>query len=154
MMIAELYLPTMPWIDFNLPAKGRIGKRQRAEAVNAVQRRDREALASLGAPGPVRLNVVGSSHDNADGSSRQVEIAALRPGEPVSLRREPTNKHDPSAVAVFSARGVQIGYLGEQRAAWIGSKIDKGQLRGAVVDRIIGRPGEMKAVIKIEIAAS
>ncbi|WP_145118935.1 HIRAN domain-containing protein [Sphingomonas panaciterrae] len=31
------------------------------------------------------------------------------PGEPVHLVPKPTNEHDPAAVAVFSARGIQIG---------------------------------------------
>lgn len=142
----------MPWIDFNLPAKGKLGKRKQAAVAKAIRGRDRQALGAIGAPKPVRLNVVGGAYDNDDGSSRQMETAKLRPGEPVELRREPTNKFDPSAVAVFSARGIQIGYLGASRAAWIGSKLDKGLPVRAVVDRIVGRAGERKPVIRIDIA--
>src|SRR5690349_9077690 len=43
--------------------------------------------------------VVGSMHPNADGSNRLFEIALCVPGEPITLVREPKNKHDPSAVA-------------------------------------------------------
>ena len=142
----------MPWIDFNLPGKGKPGKRKQATIAKAIRTKDRSTLGAIGAPKPVRLNVVGSAYDNDDGSSRQIVTSALRAGEAVELRREPTNKHDPAAVAVFSARGIQIGYLGASRAAWVGSKIDKGQVRGAVVEKVIGKPGEMKAVIQIEIA--
>lgn len=84
------------------------------------------------------LNVVGCQFDNPDGSSRQAEIRKLSPGDPITLRREPTNRHDPSAVAVDSERGVQVGYIGEQRAAWIGSKLDKAMPVKAIVQRVMG----------------
>lgn len=57
------------------------------------------------------VEVVGESHANADGSSRQAELARCSVGEEVKLVPEPTNRFDPEALAVFSARGVQIGYL-------------------------------------------
>ena len=57
------------------------------------------------------LAVVGISHPNANGSNRRFEAMLCVPGESVELRPEPKNKHDSNAVAVFSARGVQIGYL-------------------------------------------
>lgn len=142
----------MPWIDFNLPAKGKPGKRKQAAIAKAIRARDRTALGAVGAPKPVRLNVVGGMYDNEDGSSRQAETALLKAGDLVDLVREPTNKHDPSAVAVFSSRGIQIGYLGASRAAWIGSKLDKGLQVRAMVDRIVGRAGEQKPVIRIDIA--
>ena len=50
-----------------------------------------------------------------------------RPGEPVALVPEPTNQADPSAVAVYSARGIQIGYLSAERCVWIGARIRQGQ---------------------------
>lgn len=49
------------------------------------------------------------------------------PGEPVSLVPEPTNKADPAAIAVYSARGIQIGYLSADRCVWIGGKMRQGQ---------------------------
>jgi hypothetical protein len=52
------------------------------------------------------LSVVGGIHANVDGSNRLFEIALCVPGEGVSLVPEPKNKHDPSAVAVISERGV------------------------------------------------
>lgn len=72
------------------------------------------------------LSVVGGIHANADGTNRLFEIALCAPGEPVQLQLEPKNKHDPSAVAVFSVRGAQIGYLSAERCGWIGSKIRLG----------------------------
>lgn len=73
------------------------------------------------------LAVVGGIHANADGSNRLFEIALCMPGEPVQLVPEPKNKHDPSAVAVFSARGVQIGYVSAERCGWIGARIRLGE---------------------------
>jgi hypothetical protein len=73
------------------------------------------------------LAVVGAPFPNADGSDRGAEIALCSPGEPVVLQPEPANEHDPRAVAVFSARGVQIGYLSAERCGWIGSIIRSGR---------------------------
>ncbi|AHE55933.1 HIRAN domain-containing protein [Sphingomonas sanxanigenens] len=84
------------------------------------------------------LPVVGERFDNADGSSRQEEIRRCRPGEAVWLEREPSNRFDPSAVAVFSDRGFQLGYIGADRCGWIGSKIDRGFNVDAVVEGISG----------------
>lgn len=77
-------------------------------------------------PRELSLAVVGAIHPNADGSNRLFEIALMAPGDPVHLRPEPTNKADPSAVAVLSARGIQIGYLSAERCGWIGGKIKQG----------------------------
>lgn len=138
---------------FSLPSKGRIGKRRRAAAIRAIQQRDRSKLATFGGDASaVRLNVVGGLYENEDGTSRQDETAKLRKGDPVELRREPDNPHDPAAVAVFSERGVQIGYLGEQRASWLGSKLDRGMIREARIDRLVGRRGDpLKPIIAIEV---
>lgn len=62
------------------------------------------------------LAVVGIPYPNADGSSRIDELALCRRGECVELRLEPQNEHDSRAIAVFSARGAQIGYVTAQRA--------------------------------------
>ena len=77
-------------------------------------------------PPEFSLAVVGAAHPNADGSDRRFEILLCTPGEPVGLRPEPTNSADPNAIAVFSSRGVQIGYLTAERAPWIGSKLASG----------------------------
>lgn len=84
------------------------------------------------------LPACGEFFDNEDGSSRQAELALCRPGESVRLVREPDNPHDPRAVAVFSVRGVRVGYLKRDRAVWIGSKIDRGYDVRAIVERVKG----------------
>lgn len=76
------------------------------------------------------LAVVGIGYANSDKAktNRRSEVAWCTPGEPVELRREPRNKHDKRAVAVFSSRGIQIGYLRAEQAQWIGGKILAGEL--------------------------
>jgi len=85
---------------------------------------------------PIRqlsLHVVGAAFPNRKGGGdRRFEILLCRPGEPVDLRPEPKNPVDPNAVAVFSARGVQIGYLTAERAPWIGGLIRAGRTPVAI----------------------
>jgi hypothetical protein len=78
------------------------------------------------------LAVVGLNFANRDRSNRRFEMALCAPGEPVELRLEPKNPADPNAVAVFSARGVQLGYLTAERAPWIGAKLRNGEEHRAV----------------------
>jgi hypothetical protein len=73
------------------------------------------------------LAVVGADYPNKRGPGRRFEIEMCTPGEPVQLVPEPRNPADPRAVAVFSARGVQIGYLTAERAPWIGGMIREGR---------------------------
>jgi hypothetical protein len=84
------------------------------------------------------LPACGERFDNEDGTSRQEELARCKPGEPVRLVREPDNRHDPMAVAVYSCRGIRVGYLKRDRAVWIGSKIDRGYDVRAIVERVKG----------------
>lgn len=68
--------------------------------------------------------VVGESHKNRDGSSRQALIRKyVCEGDSASLRPEPTNPYDKNAVAVF-VHDKQIGYLkrevAERWVEWIG----------------------------------
>lgn len=78
---------------------------------------------------PMSLAVVGVAYanDDASKSNRLFEIKLCKPGDPVELRPEPKNKHDPSAVAVFSERGVQIGYVMAERCGRIGALIREGR---------------------------
>lgn len=85
------------------------------------------------------LSAVGCWFDNEDGSSRQLELAECRPGDPLTLVREPKNPHDPLAVAILSVSGTRVGYLKRDRAAWIAPKIDRGYAVRAIVERVKGR---------------
>lgn len=75
------------------------------------------------------LSVVGIDHPNPDRSksNRRFEIALCAPGDPVELRAEPKDPHDENAVAVFSERGIQLGYLRSERAALIARKLAAGE---------------------------
>lgn len=77
------------------------------------------------------LAVVGVAYANRDKSNRRFEIKLCKPGDPVELRPEPKNPADPSAVAVFSERGIQLGYLSAERCGRIGAIIRSGvEVRG------------------------
>ena len=78
------------------------------------------------------LAVVGVAYPNADGSDRRFELLLCAPGEAVDLRLEPRNKRDERAVAVFSCREIQIGYLPAERCGYIGSVMSSGRSWKAV----------------------
>lgn len=72
------------------------------------------------------LAVVGADFQNKRGPSRRFELQMCSPGEPVELRPEPKNPADPRAIAVYSSRGIQIGYLTAERCGWIGGMLAEG----------------------------
>ncbi|OLD42449.1 MAG: hypothetical protein AUI83_19305 [Armatimonadetes bacterium 13_1_40CM_3_65_7] len=69
---------------------------------------------------------------------RQETVRALRPGDPLMLRREPDNPHDPHAVKVVTASGTQIGYLSARIASRLAPSIDTGIRYAAAVTQITG----------------
>ena len=75
------------------------------------------------------LAVVGVAHKNSDGSDRRIEIDVCMPGEPVDLVPEPENEFDVHAVAVFSCREVQIGYVKADRSPRIRSLLSSTEVR-------------------------
>lgn len=94
----------------------------------------------LGGMDELTLAVVGIDFPNEDKarSNRRFELLASAIGDPVSLRPEPRNRHDANAVAVFSARDVQVGYLSAERAPLIGMRIRRGEQVRAVFQGITG----------------
>ena len=79
------------------------------------------------------LHVVGANYPNKKGGGdRRFEILLCVPGEQIQLVPEPKNAVDPNAVAVFSARDVQIGYLTADRAPWIGGMLRSGRETQAI----------------------
>jgi hypothetical protein len=78
-------------------------------------------------PPALSLAVVGAQYPNKRGPTRRFEIALCKPGEPVELRPEPKNPADPRAIAVFSERGVQLGYLTAERCGRIGALMRAGR---------------------------
>jgi hypothetical protein len=71
------------------------------------------------------LAIVGIDYPNDDKSksNRRMELMLTAPGEPVELRFDPKNPHDPNAIAIFSSRGVQVGHLSAERGPWIGKRM-------------------------------
>lgn len=90
-------------------------------------------------------NVVGIDFPNADKSksNRRMELMLCAPGEPVDLRREPKNPHDTNAVAVFSQRGVQMGYLSAERASLIGRRMQEEE-HVAIFQALVGSYGYVR----------
>jgi hypothetical protein len=73
------------------------------------------------------LAVVGTHHPNKGKQvDRRFEIAMCRIAELVQLVPEPKNKHDEHAMAVFSARNIQIGYLPAEKAPLISAMLMRG----------------------------
>lgn len=92
----------------------------------------------------ISLAVVGVDFDNKSGPSRRSEIKKCVPGEPIDLVPEPDNPADRNAIAVYSARGIQIGYIKAERAALIG-----GAMRRGIVEAIYQQSEEWGAVIRV-----
>lgn len=51
-------------------------------------------------------------------------VRSLRAHEEVMLKREPTNKFDPSAIAVY-ARGTHVGYLARKQYGDLPARMDR-----------------------------
>ncbi|AJR24537.1 hypothetical protein TZ53_13185 [Sphingobium sp. YBL2] len=91
------------------------------------------------------LAIVGADHLNKDKSNRRFEILLCERGEEARLVPEPKNPVDPQAIAVFSARGVQIGYVKAVQAQLIRSYLSRGRITSCIFqDR-----AEWGAVIRI-----
>ena len=54
-------------------------------------------------------------------------VRALRACDVVELRLEPTNSYDENAVAIFSERGTQLGYVSAERAPLIDKRMKEGE---------------------------
>lgn len=98
------------------------------------------------------VGIVGESHKNPDGSSRQAEIRRCREGERVQLLAEPHNAYDPLAVAVISQRGTCIGYISRDHNEWITQKLADGGIASACIDMIVGgEPGKPSRGVLLEL---
>ena len=73
------------------------------------------------------LHVVGADHPNAMGVIDVSRSCSVRRVSLIELVPEPKNPVDPNAIAVFSVRRIQIGYLTADRAPWIGGMLRNGR---------------------------
>lgn len=103
--------------------------------------------------------LVGVTHQNPDGSSRQRLIREhCRSGQPIIVRPEPTNRYDSSAVAAYVAAGseeVQLGYFDERLAAELSRFIIKGGRVSAWVTEVTGGgAGKPSLGVNVEVMKS
>ncbi|HEX6457809.1 MAG TPA: HIRAN domain-containing protein [Thermoleophilaceae bacterium] len=75
--------------------------------------------------------VAGAGRHHADA----LEGDGAAPGEPLELRRDPGNEHDPNAIAVHAVGGPQLGWVPREIAAELAPELDAGKPWCAVVLR-------------------
>jgi hypothetical protein len=87
----------------------------------------------LAAAGLHVAHVAGAAQHHA----AALESAAVEPGAPLVLRRNPENPHDPHAIAVHEsgAAGEQVGWVPKDLAARIAPELDAGRSWSAVLLR-------------------
>jgi HIRAN domain len=85
----------------------------------------------LAARGLVVAGVAGAArfHDDV------LQSAGALPGAELTLRRDPSNEHDPNAVAVLASGGEQLGWVPREVAAGLAADLDAGRPWSAVVLR-------------------
>ena len=101
--------------------------------------------------------VVGVTHKNEDGSSRQDAIESLNPIDKLELENEDDNTVDPNAVAVLSPYGEQVGYLSRALAEEVMHGSEQGKCYAVYVKDITGEPprlGVNVVVIVVEPGVS
>jgi hypothetical protein len=100
--------------------------------------------------------VSGVTFKNEDGSDRQAIITKCRPGEELSLIRDPANEFDSGAVKVLRGTGEQIGFLPAHMTRdgdpnGLARKIDSGTNYRCRVIEITGGGADLHYGINIEI---
>lgn len=103
--------------------------------------------------------VVGVTHKNADGSSRQRILKRMRreerDHERVYLEHEPENPYDENAVKVLNTDCEQLGYLERSLAADIVGRAAKGETFSAVITGFTGgEEGRPTVGCNLEITSS
>lgn len=77
---------------------------------------------------PNRYSIVGTQFTGVPESF----VAALKPGTPAVLVREPENPHDPNAIAIY-VEGKRIGYVPKKQNAVLAQFIDQ---KGSIVPKL------------------
>lgn len=100
--------------------------------------------------------IAGTSHNNADGVSRQKILARMQQWEAIDVVPEPANPHDANALSIVGGMG-QIGYVPQTQAAAICRLIDCGWVPLAKLSALYGGNGKSygaKATIQLAQPAS
>lgn len=90
------------------------------------------------------LAIVGIDYPNKRGPGRRFELEICRPGEAVELRPESDNQFDEHAIAIFSCRGIQLGYLASERAVLIGTLWRQGHATRAIFQALDAKVGWLR----------
>lgn len=69
---------------------------------------------------------------------RQAVVARLVPGTPLRVVREPENPHDPNAIALHDAHGLQVGYFNRRLAGVLAPVLDAGVEYDVEVSNVTG----------------
>jgi hypothetical protein len=94
--------------------------------------------------------IVGLGFPNEAGRlCRDVVAELLAPGDTVTLRRQPDNPHDASAIAVYASNAGALrhcGWVPARHTAWIGEQLDSGRGLEACVGDFFSERGVLKGV--------
>jgi hypothetical protein len=85
----------------------------------------------LGARGLRMMGVAGAAAHHAEALASD----EVRPGRPLTLRRDAGNAHDPNAIAVHAPGGEQVGWVPREVAAELAGRLDAGETWSAVALR-------------------
>jgi hypothetical protein len=77
----------------------------------------------LAARGMRVASIAGAARHHAG----ELQSDGVAPGRPLELRRDPANEHDPNAIAVHAAGGVQVGWVPREVAAELAPQLDGGE---------------------------
>ena len=135
---------------------GKKGKRTTAHSARPTRRALLAALLGLGGTGAAHATAAGKRRSLPQRRPRTVTLLeegflagmayydfaagpkGLRRGQPLVLRREPDNPHDPLAVAVFLPDGRKLGYLARVENEAVARVMDAGVPLRAVLSTVGG----------------
>ena len=87
--------------------------------------------------------------DRYDGRSA---VAALAPGDPLRLRREPENGYDRRAVSVWTEDGLMLGYVPRIHNQAVANLIDAGLPPEARAGQVRGPSARPEIVVEISLS--
>ena len=111
---------------------------QRARKQTEIEKRSSGPFAGFEPMSFYTHKVVGVSHTNSNGTSRQKYISKMREGDKVILVRDPDNPADGNAIQALNEDRQQIGFIDRSRASELAPQMDNGYVVEAWVDRILG----------------
>lgn len=93
--------------------------------------------------GDIILDVAGARYQSFG------EACPALPGEPLSLKREPDNEHDPQAIEIYW-KGLKVGYVNRMQAEVVGYWMEHRKV-SLVVQRVNGRVGNPKIYAMLKV---